>query len=105
VEETQTLSRSLALVQSSQSSKEKILLLLKGLSEKMPSRIHLIELRLEEKDFYLKAESPTHGLASEAVEMVSGLGLLEEVKLGQTRLLKRLNEDTFEFEITGKWKS
>jgi hypothetical protein len=30
---------------------------------------------------------------------------LEETKLGETRARKRLNEDYFEFEVTGKWKA
>jgi hypothetical protein len=106
VEEVKRTARSLNLISEAGSSKEKALGLLKSLAQKLPSSIRLRELRIEGEDFLFKGESPSHGLLSETVEAFSGMtDYLEESKLGETRARKRLNEDYFEFEVTGKWKA
>lgn len=103
VRETKQILASLDLVSHSRASKEKLLVLLKELSAKAPSSIHLKELRIEGKDFLFKGESPSHAYLSETVQVFEKLPMLEGVKLEETRLRKRLNEDYFEFEIKGKW--
>ena len=106
MEEVKKTARSLNLIFEAGSSKEKSLELLKSLAQKLPSSVRLRELRVEGKDFLFKGESPSHGLLSETVEAFSGMkDFLEESKLGETRARKRLNEDYFEFEVVGKWKS
>lgn len=104
VKETKQILASLDLLSHSNASKEKLLLLLKELSAKIPSAIRLKELRIEGKDFLFKGESPSHAYLSETVQIFEKLPMLEGVKLEETRLRKRLNEDYFEFEIKGKWR-
>lgn len=104
VRETKSILASLEILSHSHASKEKLLLLLKELSQKIPSSVRLKELRIEAKDFLFKGESPSHAYLSETVQVLEKLPMLEGVRLEETRLRKRLNEDYFEFEIKGKWR-
>jgi hypothetical protein len=106
VEDVKKMSRSLAVIAEARASKENTLELLALLAQKLPASIRLRELRREGADFLFKGESPSHALLSETMEVFSGMTqFFEETKLSETRARKRLNEDYFEFEVTGKWKT
>jgi|GEM_PF-1382695 len=104
VKETKEILSFLQVLESSQGSKEKLLVMLKELGTKIPPSIRLKEMRIEGKDFLFKGESPSHGYLSETVQVLEKLPMLEGAKLEQTRLRKRLNEDYFEFEVKARWK-
>ena len=101
VHEIQKMTADLQSFQEAQASKKAFLELLKELHVRIPRGILLKELRLE-KSFLLKGESPSHGMISEAVQILEKLNGLEQVRLSHTRLRRRLNENVFEFEIIGK---
>lgn len=103
VKETKAILASIELLSDSRVSKEKLLLLLKELSAKVPFSIRLKELRIEGKEFLFKGESSSHAYLSETVQIFEKLPMLEGVKLEEARLRKRSNEDYFEFEIKAKW--
>lgn len=103
VKATKEIQASLNLLNEAQASKEKLLELLKDSALKLPSQVTIKELSLGPKDFFFKGEGASHGLISETVDIFSHMQPIKEVKLGETRLRKKLNEEYFEFEVTGKW--
>jgi hypothetical protein len=87
------------------SSKGQILEFLKELNIKAPSALHFGEMRIEGDDFYFKAESSSHAAITEMVQVFEKMGFVQNARLENTRLRKKLNEDFYEFEIVGKWKN
>lgn len=105
VKETKDIVQSLGRIRQAQNSKEKTLSFLKDLTSKVPSQVSLKELSIDQNEFFFKGESPSHGSLSETVEVLSQINPLEEVRLQETRLRKRMDEEYFEFEVRGKWGS
>lgn len=105
VKAAKEIQASLNLLNEAQDSKEKLLRLLRDLALKIPTHVKVKEISIGPKDFFFKGEASSHGFISETVDILSQCQSLKEVKLEQTRLRKKLNEEYFEFEVTGKWVS
>lgn len=87
-----------------QASKVRWLDFLKSLNAKMPAGIKVQELEIENQGFLFRAESSTHAQIGDCLQSLSGLPEVARVQMTHTRLRRRLNQDFFEFEVTGNWK-
>ena len=103
--EVRRMTASLAASHEAQRSKERLLSLLRELSDRAPSSIRLKELQVEDKSIVFQGESPSHTLLTETVQAFEKVQGVQEVKLEHARLRKRLNQDFFDFEVSARWQS
>ncbi|MBI3317260.1 MAG: hypothetical protein HYZ85_04580 [Candidatus Omnitrophica bacterium] len=104
IEKLKEIRSRVQLIETSQNSKANVLEFLKSMAEKISPKVVLRKLEIKGADFLFKGECPSHQILSETVKTMEEIEGLHEIKLERTGLRKRLNEDYFDFEITGKWQ-
>lgn len=100
----QAIKDSLEKAREAQSSKDRVLRFLKAMATRMPVGIRFKNLEIERQGFRFEGEAATHASISETVQVLNDLAEIKDAKLERTNLRKRLNEDYFEFEVSGLWK-
>ncbi len=105
VKELKQISAFLEKISAAQNSKLRILELLSTLAREVPPSVRVRNFDFSESGFDLSAESPSHPILSQTVQVFENNKALSEIKLEQTRLRKRLNREYFEFKLTGRWRT
>ncbi len=95
--------RSLEGLRRAAHSKQKIIGFLSGLAEQVPGAVRLKEIQIEENEFVFRGESPSQIFLTQTVQVFESNPEISAVKLEHTRLRKRLSQEFFEFEVSGKW--
>lgn len=101
--EIKKIASQLRRLDEAESSKEKIISLLKELALRMPSGIKLKDLQAESGGIQFSGESPSQSTLNETVQVFEGIKNLTAIKLEHTRLRKKLGQDYIEFEVNASW--
>lgn len=102
--ELRQISLSLQAAKKAEYSKRRLLSFVRELAERVPASVRLKEFQMEGNSIVFQAESPSHGLLTETVQILEKMEGVREVKLEHARLRKRLNHDFFDFEVTARWQ-
>lgn len=93
------------VMMNSKQKRENILSLMDRLSQKKFDGLVLSELRINEKEFNVRAESPAHALAYDLLSDLQNSSLGQSVSIKSFQRRQKAGKEFYVFEMLGLWKS